>query len=295
MSPSQGPHAVPKAPFFSVIIPTYGRPEMLQEAVSSVLSQTFQDWELIIVDDASPGELASFRDPRISVLTNAQNRGKSASVNRALDIARGNVVAFLDDDDAWTPLRLAHAQEAHAKGAEVVVCGSTEMGAKSAPTKRVWMGLRSAMKPSFDAGGIASMGQDTVSRSLCPGFDEDFAACEDADWAIRVWQNAKSVAFISSADLLWRRHDGYRHKNGTTARIEGTKHLLTKHRKYYATRPREKSFRLYRLALLYWASGDYRETRRYALASLRAHFNIRAAKWLVASLIVPATARVGRR
>ena len=49
---------------------------MLQEAVSSVLSQTFQDWELIVVDDAGPGKLPSFSDPRMSVLTNLENRGK---------------------------------------------------------------------------------------------------------------------------------------------------------------------------------------------------------------------------
>ena len=267
---------------------------MLQEAVSSVVSQTFRDWELIVVDDAGPEMLPTFSDPRISVLTNAENRGKSASVNRALDAARGTVVAFLDDDDAWTPLRLARAQEAHAMGADVVVCGSTEMGGKSATRKRVWTVLIPAIRPRFDAGGIASMGQDSVARSLCPRLDEEFAACEDADWAIRVWQKAQTVTFISSADFLWRRHSGYRHGNGTAARIEGTKQLLRKHGQYYATHRREKSFRLYRLALLYWSLGEYRETRRYAWASMKAHVNVRAAKWLVASLVAPVTTRLGK-
>lgn len=260
-----------------------------------MLSQTFQDWELIVVDDAGPGKLPSFSDPRMSVLTNLENRGKAASVNRALDIACGSVVAFLDDDDAWSPLRLAHAHEAHTKGADIVVCGSRVMGAKSAPKKRGWMGLKHVFRTSFDAGGIASMGQDSVTRDLCPGFDEDFVACEDADWAIRVWQNSQSVALIGPADFLWRRHTGYRHENGTTARIEGTKQLLKKHEEYYANNRREKSFRLYRLALLYWGSGQYRETRRYALASLKAHVNARAAKWLVVSFVAPVTTRVSGR
>lgn len=295
MNPSKGRRKAQEVPFFSVIIATYGRPEMLREAVSSVLSQTFRDWELIIVDDAGPAKLPTFSDSRISVLTNVENLGKAASVNRALDLARGTVVAFLDDDDAWTPLRLAHAHEAHAKGADVVVCGSTELGAESAPTKRRWMERIYRMGLSSDSGHVASMGQDSVARDLCPDFDESFVACEDADWAIRVWQNAHSVALISPADFLWRRHSGYRHHNGTRARIEGTKQLLEKHREYYSTHRRERSFRLYRMALLYWGSGSYLETRKYALASLKAHANLRAAKWLVASLIAPLATRVGRR
>jgi glycosyltransferase involved in cell wall biosynthesis len=94
-------------PLVSVIIPTYDRPEYLSQSVTSVLSQTLSDFELIICDDASP-MVEDVRavipdDSRIRYTRSSRNLGMAANNARGYQLARGRYVAHLDDDDLWTP------------------------------------------------------------------------------------------------------------------------------------------------------------------------------------------------
>ena len=93
-------------PKVSVYIPTYNYARFLGEAIQSVLDQTFQDWELIIVDDGSTDNtrevVARCADPRIHYVYQ-QNRGNPGARNTALKLARGEYVACLDADDIWLP------------------------------------------------------------------------------------------------------------------------------------------------------------------------------------------------
>ncbi len=99
-------------PRVSVITPAYNAAFFLQETVKSVQDQTFNDWEMIIVDDCSTDEtyVLSTRiaetDKRIRVLHNEKNIGVAATRNKALDVAVGEYVAFLDADDLWLPRKL---------------------------------------------------------------------------------------------------------------------------------------------------------------------------------------------
>lgn len=94
----------------SVILSTYQGEDFLRESLDSVLTQTLEDVELIVVDDSStdttPAILAEYHDPRMRVLRNAENAGVSRSVNRGLEAARGWYVARQDDDDVSEPDRL---------------------------------------------------------------------------------------------------------------------------------------------------------------------------------------------
>lgn len=102
----------PALPQISVIIPAYKAMATLEKAVESVRQQTFQDWELLIVNDASPddtGALANHlaaADPRIQVLHLPENRGKPNAMNVGTDTARGTWIALLDADDWYAPERL---------------------------------------------------------------------------------------------------------------------------------------------------------------------------------------------
>ena len=97
-------------PKVSVVIPTYNRGAMVPRAIQSVLSQTFEDYELIVVDDHShdrtPRVLADFNDKRIKTLRHPRNMGQSKALNTGINAARGKYVAFLDDDDVWLPEKL---------------------------------------------------------------------------------------------------------------------------------------------------------------------------------------------
>lgn len=97
------------APEVSVVIPAYNRPAFLREAISSVLAQTYSNYEIIVVDNCSPADLSGvlreFEFP-IRLCRLAQNGGPSTARNVGVQAALGKYVAFLDDDDAWFPNKL---------------------------------------------------------------------------------------------------------------------------------------------------------------------------------------------
>lgn len=94
----------------SIIMPSYNTGRFIAETVGSVLAQTYQNWELIIVDDCSTDNtdavVAAFSDVRIKYIKNEKNSGAAVSRNRALREASGKWIAFLDSDDLWAPEKL---------------------------------------------------------------------------------------------------------------------------------------------------------------------------------------------
>ena len=99
----------------SIIMPSYNTAPYIAESINSVVAQTYADWELIIVDDASTDntdEVVSTakchreRSEAIIYLKNDRNRGAAYSRNRAIRKAKGRWIAFLDSDDTWTPDKL---------------------------------------------------------------------------------------------------------------------------------------------------------------------------------------------
>lgn len=89
-------------------MPSYNTGKYIAEAIASVMAQTYTDWELIIVDDASTDNTAEVvhPTPKIRFLQNVHNSGAAVSRNLALREARGKWIAFLDSDDLWTPEKL---------------------------------------------------------------------------------------------------------------------------------------------------------------------------------------------
>jgi glycosyltransferase involved in cell wall biosynthesis len=100
-------------PVVSVVVPTYNREGLLPISVNSVRGQTFQDWELLIVDDRSTDgtkalvESWAREDSRIRYVPNTRAKGPSGARNQGIDEARGKYVALLDSDDEWLPCHLA--------------------------------------------------------------------------------------------------------------------------------------------------------------------------------------------
>jgi GT2 family glycosyltransferase len=101
-------------PFFSVVIPTYNRAGLLEQALASVFAQELTDYEVIVVDDGSTDEtqavLARYGE-RVRALRQ-ENQGQGAARNLGIQHATGEYVAFLDSDDVWFPWSLATYREA---------------------------------------------------------------------------------------------------------------------------------------------------------------------------------------
>ena len=94
----------------SIIMPSYNTGKFIKETINSVISQTYSNWELIIVDDCSTDNteeiLKNINDDRIIYLKNEKNSGAAVSRNKALREAKGRWMAFLDSDDLWVPQKL---------------------------------------------------------------------------------------------------------------------------------------------------------------------------------------------
>jgi glycosyltransferase involved in cell wall biosynthesis len=99
------------APQVTVFIPVHDRERYVAAAIESVLAQTFEDFELLVVDDGSTdgsrAVVRGFTDPRIRLVCNPVNRGIPATRNQGIELARGRYLAFLDSDDWAHPQRLA--------------------------------------------------------------------------------------------------------------------------------------------------------------------------------------------
>ncbi len=131
LTPKAPPPTAPGTPpRLSVLMPMYNAAAHLPAAIESILAQTFTDFELLLIDDASTdhslqiAETYRQRDPRLRVVANPQNQGVGALRNQGLELARGDYLAYMDADDVSLPERLA-AQVAYLdEHPEVSVCGT---------------------------------------------------------------------------------------------------------------------------------------------------------------------------
>jgi len=181
-------------PQVSVIIPTYNRAGCLREAVDSVLAQEFRGFELIVVDDGSTDETPQLlREYGSSIrMLRQENRGVSAARNAGIAASRGELIAFLDSDDAWLPGKLARQVEFFRQNPEILICQTEELWVKNG--RRVNPGQRHRKRggmifePSL-ALCLVSPSAVMLRRELFEQvglFDERLPACEDYDLWLRV-------------------------------------------------------------------------------------------------------------
>ena len=95
----------------SIIMPSWNTARFIAKSIQSVIDQTYQNWELLIVDDCSTDntdEVVSpfLKDPRVKYFHNEKNSGAALTRNKAIRIAQGEWIAFLDSDDLWSPDKL---------------------------------------------------------------------------------------------------------------------------------------------------------------------------------------------
>lgn len=114
-------------PTISVLMPVWNRSEFLQQALDSVLAQTFEDWELLILDDGSTedmsGVMRATRDPRIRWMS-GPHLGVAGTLNRGLDFATGQFIARMDSDDVCRPDRFAEQIRFMHEHPDIDLCGS---------------------------------------------------------------------------------------------------------------------------------------------------------------------------
>ena len=183
-----------KTPLVSVIIPTYNRGWIIQEAIDSVLDQDFSDYELIVVDDGSDDntlEILGAYGKAITVL-HQPNKGVSAARNRGIAEASGRLIAFLDSDDLWLPGKLATQVKFFEENADALINQTQEIwirnGLRVNPKKRHHKFSGMIFERSL-ALCLVSPSAVMLKKNLFDTvgvFDEHLPACEDYDLWLRI-------------------------------------------------------------------------------------------------------------
>lgn len=260
-------------PLVSVIIPTYGRPALLQEAIQSVLRQTVDDLECLVVDDGSPEPPDVPDDPRVRLVVRERNGGLSAARNTGIEQARGRYLTFLDDDDMYTPERLAIGLEGVSR-APITLCWSRNMGTvrrgASLGGLRHWRNriLDRDVHDTIVDKGRAHMGQVTIERRVAPKLDERFKCSEGFDWWIRATRELE-VATVPKVGYLRRLHRGPRITGNQTNRLDCRLFLLEVHADYFREHPRAEARQWADIGLIAERLGDAEFARDAFLRSLR--------------------------
>lgn len=257
-------------PLFSVLVAAYNRPEYLREALDSVLAQTVIDYECIVVDDASPVPLSVPADPRFRIVRREENGGPAAARNSGIEQARGRYVVFLDDDDRFTPERLALALEGLQR-APLALCRSRRMdrvppGDDDHPDPRRL--LEGDVSDSIRDGITHSVGQVAIERAELLPFNEELVGGQDTEWWIRTAQRVR-VTTVPRIGHLFRAHAGVRHGNTMASRLAAHRMILQLHADYFATHPRAAAFQYRRMGLTAIKAQDHRHAAGYLWRSLR--------------------------
>ena len=269
-------------PLVSIVIPTYNRAFCLERAISSVIAQTFTDWELIVVDnnsvDNTDDVINNFLDNRISIAKVHNNGVVAKSRNLGINLATGTFVAFLDSDDWWVPQKLEIAVQQLKLGNDLVyhdlyIISKLPITGK----KNSKMPSRALSSPVFvdllTNGNTIWNSSVVVRRSFLGeigGFSEekDLVGSEDFDGWLRIAKLTEK--FKRLEDVLGY----YWYGGGNLTSAEGTlKNVLFLRKKYESdlimigakTLPGWMAYALARSSL---ALGNFAEARRYSLLTL---------------------------
>lgn len=200
-------------PFFSVIIPVYNRAGPLATALRSVLAQTCQDFEIVVVDDGSADDpaatMAGFPDPRIRFIRQ-DNAGGGAARNAAIDAARGRFIAPLDSDDQFLPHHLARMKSLLEGTRDVV--GYARMRVDRGenrvilkPPRAIREGEHMATYLLCDRGFVPTITvvveRETAKRIR---YDGNLRTAEDTDFAIRLFLAGQTFHMLEEPGAVWR-------------------------------------------------------------------------------------------
>ncbi|WP_396613380.1 glycosyltransferase family 2 protein (plasmid) [Haloferax sp. S1W] len=303
-------------PLVSVVIPTYGRPEFVTDAVQSVATQSYSRIELLVVDDHSPEPVAptlervdTSRLVRTVVLRHDENRGANAARNTGIRESGGDIIAFLDDDDWWQPTVVEQYVETFRESPPDV--GLVSVGVRVEDTAGRQIG---AHRPNFDGDPLDillrgtlvgsfsrfSVTRDVVEKAGLP--DELLPSWQDWEWQFRLARHCK---FASVSEPLVVRTEGT-HEQITDdfeeRRDVSYPRILARHRDAIAAERGRRGERQF-VALLSRTlgtsalhAGRYSTAISYLLKSLRSDpTQLQTYLFLVVALGGPLTNRYGRQ
>ncbi|MEM8828125.1 MAG: glycosyltransferase family 2 protein [Cyanobacteria bacterium P01_G01_bin.19] len=207
-------------PLVSVVIPTYNRADLILRAINSVCSQTYQNWEIIVVDDCSEDNTSAIvkekimNNSRLRYYCHSDNLGGSAARNTGIEQARGEYVAFLDSDDVWLPQKLELQLKAIAKQCQYnsEIVSYTKFQKSSRVFYQPSVLPHRGKKPGESiadyfwlGGGEILTSTILVSRSLATAnpFQTGLPKHQDLDFMMRLGDTNAEFVFLPQVLTIW--------------------------------------------------------------------------------------------
>lgn len=283
--PTDGPTASRSSqPQVSILLCVYNGERFLDATLTAVFGQSFQDFELIVVDDgstdASREVLERYRnDPRIRV-THQENRGTAGALEIGLQSVRGDYVAFLDQDDLWEPEYLSRQVEELSlrPGKDMIFCGfqlidenGQETGLTSRPPHSAVS--FSSLLVDFVVGGTSNLVLRRNAIERAGGMDLEFRRMYNVDLCLRVALLAPdNIAFLPQHLMRYRRHSGQlsRDVHGMADEWKRLVHKLETRapRQVAAVRNRAYSNHYRYLSRLCYEAGNYAAALKFLWSAL---------------------------
>ena len=209
-------------PYFSVIIPLYNKEKYVSDTIKSVISQTFSDFEVIVINDGSTDlsqkTVEGFEDKRIK-LFNLKNSGVSHARNYGVSMSNSDLIAFIDADDLWSPNHLKDLKDLHEDFPD---CGlyakayTTKQNTKllkskynQIPMQERWRGLLKDYFKNSLINSIAHTSAVAITKSVFEklnGFNDEYNCFEDIDLWIRIALKYE-IAFDNKVSSTYVRND----------------------------------------------------------------------------------------
>jgi glycosyltransferase involved in cell wall biosynthesis len=261
----------------SVVIPTRNRWAVLaKHALRSALAQEDVDFEVLVVDDGStdecPPDVAAFRDSRVKIIRHDVRQGQARARNAGSNLARGEWIAFLDDDDLWSPRKLRNQLDAAGAGNATFVYTEAVMLDRTGRIRRTIAAPDpSNVRRLLLASNVIPTGSSTImaKRTLVlqlGGFDERLSELSDWDMWIRLAEAGHGAA-CDDVLVAYLLHPGNRRRMNEEDVFAELDDFLRKHRQAWLT----EDVRLRRHAFAAWvATGHLMSGRRLTAARIYA-------------------------
>lgn len=205
-----------KNPMISVIIPTYNRVTVITRAIRSVQKQTYQDFEIIVVDDGSTDDtekvIHSFNESRITYIKHERNLNGAVARNTGINVAKGRYIAFLDSDDEWLPEKLEKQLfKLQLSRNENVLCYSQLYYSNSDTKERTILPLRGMLSgETLDEYLFVNDGVMQTSTLMIPGklmkklkFNPNLIRHQDWDLCLQFSQAGVEFIYLDEPLTVW--------------------------------------------------------------------------------------------
>lgn len=280
MQQSDGP------PKVSVLVPTYNRAHLLDRCLNSILFQTYQNFEIIVVDDGSTDNtkeiINRFKDQSIRYFRHKQNRGEGAARNTGLKEARGDYIAFLDSDDEWLPEKLEKQMKIFERLSEKVGIVYTDSWKINGNLKQYWhpphimpedkIVYNQALERVRIQIGTVVIKRECFDKAGM--FDERFVRLVDREFFIRV--SAYYYFYHIEEPLLnyYRTEDAL--TSDRTTLVSSYELLLKKHPYKLIGNNRILSKDLYEIGKMLFQDGKLKQGRGYLIKAVKLYpFNMK--------------------